>query len=348
MSLRLLTAMGSSRVGGMEEFFVSFCRAMRRAGVTVHAVIRKDNAPVYGNDLAAAGVSFETLIFEPQLNPWSRFRLRGIAKRFRPDVALTFASRASTCMPRGDYVTLGRLGGYYGIGAYKRCDHLVCNAPDIVRHVVDGGWSADRVSLIPNFPRADDGPPIERDAFDTPRDVPLALALGRLHQKKALDILLQAAARIPRLWVWIAGEGEERKRLVELAQRLGIADRVKFLGWQRNRAGLFAAADLCVYPSRHEPFGNVVLEAWAYRKPLVTADASGPAWLVHHGEDGLVVPMDNAEKLAEAIDAVISSEAVANRLVENGTIRIRDEFSEDAVIGQYLDLMRTLIAKRKS
>ena len=348
MSLRLLTVMGSSRVGGMEEFFVTFCRAMRRAGVAVHAVIRRDNVPAYGNDLAAAGITYNTLIFERQLTPWNRYRIRSIANKFRPDVAMTFASRASTCIPNGDYMVLGRLGGYYEMDAYERCDHLVCNAPDIVRHVVDGGWPSDRVSLIPNFPRIDDGEPIARAMFDTPDDVPLALALGRLHKKKGLDVLLLAAARMPNLWVWIAGEGEEYKNLKSLAARLGIADRLRFLGWHRNRAGLFAAADVCVYPSRHEPFGNVVLEARAYRKPLVAADASGPAWLIRNGEDGIVVPMDDAEKLAESIDAVISSNALGRRLVENGSARIRKDFSEEAVIGQYLELMRRLIAARRA
>jgi glycosyltransferase involved in cell wall biosynthesis len=340
--------MGSSRFGGMEEFFVSFCRAMRRANVTVRAVIRKDSIPSYANDLTAAGIDYDTLIFEPLLNPWSRYRLRRIADSFKPDVALTFASRASACMPKGDYAILGRLGGYYAINAYKRCDHLVCNAPDIVRHVVEEGWPSGRVSLIPNFPRIDDGPPIDRAMFDTPDAAPLALALGRLHRKKAFDVLLRAAADIPGLWVWIAGEGEERNRLVALAKALGIWERVRFLGWQRNRAGLFGAADICVYPSRHEPFGNVVLEAWAYRTPLIAANASGPAWLIRDGADGLVFPVDDAEKLAEAIEAAISSNALRDRLVENGSIRLREDFSEGAVVAQYLDLMERLIANRRS
>jgi len=63
---------------------------------------------------------------------------------------------------------------------------------------------------------------------------------------------------------------------------------VKFLGWRDDRAGLFKAADLCVYPSREEPFGNVVVEAWSCGVPLVTAASIGPTWLVKDGEDAIL------------------------------------------------------------
>jgi glycosyltransferase involved in cell wall biosynthesis len=346
MSLKLLTAMGGSKVGGAEAFFVTLNRALQARGVAVHAVLR-DN-PIQIADFVQARIPYDTVKFGGPADLWTTGRLRKIATAFRPDVVLTFAGRASSFMPRGEYTLIGRLGGYYGLKYFKRCDYLICNAPDLVRHVVEGGWPRARVFHIPNFPRIDEAPPVSRASLNTPKGVPVALALGRLHPNKALDVLVTAAASISDLWVWIAGEGKERSNLENLARDLGVSERVKFLGWRTDKAALFKAANLCVFPSREEPFGNVVIEAWAYGTPLVTTDSTGPAWLVRNGEDAIVTPVDDVEALADGIRSLISDSELATKLVENGKRRISEAFSEEAIVGQYLDLFDRLRAKRES
>jgi glycosyltransferase involved in cell wall biosynthesis len=212
----------------------------------------------------------------------------------------------------------------------------------LVRYCIEGGWPKERVFHIPNFPNLEEGVAVERATLATPNHVPLALAMGRLHPNKAHDVLIRAAALIPDLWVWIAGEGPERANLGGLVRELGLESRVKFLGWRTDRAGLFKAVDLCVYPSRKEPFGNVVVEAWGYGVPLVTAASTGPAWLARDGEDALLTPVDDANALAEAIKKVIGSRALAQTLAENGRRRVAAAFSESVIVRQYLDLFETV------
>jgi glycosyltransferase involved in cell wall biosynthesis len=336
MALRVLTAMAGAEVGGAETFFVSLSAALARAGVTVHAALRPNLERERA--LAAAGVPYDRVRFGGAFDLWSRIKLGAVARAFRPDIALAFAGRASAAMPKGDYAFIGRLGGYYNLKNFRRCDYLVCNAPDLVRYCLEGGWAKERVFHIANFPNLEAGEPVSRASLGTPDGVPLALALGRLHPNKALDLLIRAAAQVPELWVWIAGEGPERAKLEVLAKELGVASRVKFLGWRTDRAGLFKAADLCVYPSREEPFGNVVVEAWGYGVPLVATAAKGPAWLVRDAEDALLTPVDDAEALAAAIKRMIGSPALAQTLAANGRRRIAAEFSEDAVVRSYIAL----------
>src|SRR3546814_14309418 len=76
----------------------------------------------------------------------------------------------------------------------------------------------------------------------------------------------------------------------------------------------FRAADVVAFPSRHEPFGTVSLEAWAYGKPLVTTDVDGPAELVRPDEDALVVPKDDVAALAQALRRAIEDRDLAARL----------------------------------
>ena len=78
------------------------------------------------------------------------------------------------------------------------------------------------------------------------------------------------------------------------------------------------AADICVLPSRWEPFGTVMLEAWAAGTPLVAAASQGPAALIEDGGNGLLVPIDDAPALAAAIGRLIADPALEARLIERG------------------------------
>ena len=346
MVLRVLTVLGGGRSGGAEAFYVSLTLALARSGMAVHTALKHNDQRE--TTFRAAGIDYDTARFGKHLDFSTGAKLRRVARGFRPDIVLSFAGRASAMMPVGNYTLIGRLGGYYSLKNFARCDDIVCNTPDLVRYVVEGGWPEERVFHIPNFPNIESGEPVDRASLQTPKDVPLVLSLGRLHPNKAFDVLLRAAARVPNLWVWIAGEGDERRKLEALARELGVDNRVKFLGWRNDKAGLFKAADLCVYPSRREPFGNVVVEAWGYGVPLVTTASTGPKWLVRDREDGLLTPVDDDAALAEGIRTIIDSPALAREMVENGRRRIVADFSEQAIVGKYGALFQRLRPKQEN
>ena len=167
---------------------------------------------------------------------------------------------------------------------------------------------------LANFVHPPTNPPLSRVGLDTPLDAKLLLAMGRLHENKAFDILLRALTDVPDAWLWIAGDGPERAALKGLARDLGIANRVRFLGWRDDSDALMRAADIFVCPSRHEPLGNVVLEAWAAEKPVVAAAAVGPAELLGNDERGVLVPVDQPTELASAILDLLANPEKASRL----------------------------------
>jgi glycosyltransferase involved in cell wall biosynthesis len=343
MTLKVLTVLAGASVGGAETFFVSLTTALARARLDVRSVLKPNRDREAA--LSAERVPYRTAPFRSVLDFSTGSVLRRTVKEFHPEIVLAFAGRAASFLPSGPHVRIGRLGGYYNLKNFRTCDHLVCNAPDLVRYVTDGGWPKERVSLIPNFPALADGPKLDRSAFDTPDDAPLALALGRLHPAKGLDVLIRAAAAVPGLYVWIAGEGAERENLQLLSRELGLGGRVKFLGWRNDRASLFKTADLCVYPSREEPFGNVVVEAWACGTPLVTTASTGPRWLVRDGEDALMTPVDDFGALAVAIRRLIASPDLRASLAAAGRRRVAEDFSEPAIIARYIELFSRVTGK---
>ena len=91
---------------------------------------------------------------------------------------------------------------------------------------------------MPTFPTIEAAEPVDRAELATPAEATVLLSLSRLHEKKGLDVLLQALAELPACVAWIAGDGPLEGELKALAARLGVADRVRFLGWRSDRGAL--------------------------------------------------------------------------------------------------------------
>ena len=333
--MRLLQAMAGARHGGAEAFFVRLAIALQRSGQEQCILIRRnaDRAAA----LRRAGIDPLELRFGGAADLVTRWRFRRAITGYRPKIVLSWMNRATRLCPRGDFVHVARLGGYYDLKYYRRCDHLIGNTRDIVAYLKRSGWPSERAHYLPNFVALDGAPAASRAELDTPEDAPLALALGRLHANKAFDALLAALAKVPRLHLWLAGDGELRQTLERQASAFGIAPRVRFLGWREDVAALLAAVDFLVCPSRHEPLGNVVIEAWAARKPVIASMSEGPVALITDEVSGLLVPVDDAAALAAAMKRLVEDGALRARLAAAGHAAYEAEFSEGRVVGLYRD-----------
>ncbi len=338
--MRVLQAIAGAEFGGAEAFFVRLAVALHRAGVEQRVVIRRN--PRRAAALRAGGMAPVELTFGGRFDLSTRLGLRREIASFKPDIVLTWMNRATSFCPRGDFIHVGRLGGYYDLKYYKRCDHLVGNTEDIRGYLQNAGWAEDRVHYLPNFVDGKHVPPAARSDLFTPASAPLVLGLGRLHENKGFDVLIKAMQYAPDAYLWIAGEGPLRGQLEEHAERLGVKPRVRFLGWRDDVPALLAAADLFVCASRHEPLGNVIIEAWAQGRPVIASDATGPAGLIEHMESGILVPVDDAMTMGQAIRYILTDDAVSDRLARNGHAAYQSRFTEAQVIRQYMDFFQKI------
>lgn len=340
--MKVLQLMAGAAQGGAETFFVSLTAAFQRAGLDQRTIIRTH--PRRAEKLRGDGVAVREAAFGGWFDLSTRRTVRREIASFQPDVVLAWMGRAARFIPAGRHVGVGRLGGWYDLKRFRTCRHLVGNTPEIARWCVERGWPEARTHYIPNFVAWRPMPAVDRASLDTPAGVPVLLALGRLHHNKAFDVAIRALAQVPDAILWLAGEGDLRADLARLADELGVAARIRFLGWRDDKEALFAAADLCLVPSRIEPFGNVVLDAWASGTPLIAASATGPAQFVRDGQDGLLVPVDDADALAGAIDRLLRNRAFAQALAHAGHARWQAEFTEDVCVANWLDLFRRVAA----
>ena len=336
--MRVAQVMAGAPAGGAELFFERLTISLAASGETVLPVLRRN--PARASRLKDAGLAPVQFRFGGPLDLLTGCRLGSVLRQFDPRVVVAWMSRAAHFTPRGDWVLAGRLGGYYDLRHYRHCDHLVGNTRGIVEWIARQGWPASRVHHLPNFsPDMADAAPA---SLDLPDSAPIVLALGRLHPNKAFDVLIRALPALPRVHAVIAGEGPERAALSELARREGVADRLHLPGWRSDTAALLAAADLLVCPSRHEPLGNVVIEAWSARRPVVAAAADGPRELIADGSDGLLVPMEDPAALANAIVSLLEDPARSMALAEAGRLRYEAEYAEAPVVARWRQFLATV------
>jgi glycosyltransferase involved in cell wall biosynthesis len=340
-AIRLLEALAGAEHGGAEVHFVRLCVALKRAGVNQRVLMRPHEARIAG--LRRADIEPVEAPFGGRLDFVTRRIFTREIARFRPNVVLTYMSRASRMCPKGDFVHIARLGGYYNLKYYRHCDHLVGITPDLVGYFVEYGWPRERTHFIPNFVEDRTARPVDRRPLETPAGAPLVFALGRLHGNKGFDVLLEAIARRPGTYLWLAGEGPLRGELEVLAARLGLSDRVRFLGWRDDPAPYFAAADVLVVPSRHEPLGSVLLEGWMHRLAVVAAASQGPRFLIADGDNGLLVPVDDPAALAEAIARILDDGKLAARLAARGRAAYEADYTEAAAVSRYLELFQRVL-----
>jgi hypothetical protein len=346
--LRVLQIIAGGEFGGAETIAQDVVAALAEAGVEQRIIARP--YPIAARRFEAAGVPLTPLWF-------SRLdRLRGAgaairreAESFGADIVHAWMSRAASFVPAGmPCPVAGWFGGYYDLKYYRHCDFHIGLTKDLVAYLVKEGVPEDRAFLIHTFGTLPDEPAADRAALKTPADAPLVLVMSRLHEKKGIDTILNALTRCPGVYLWLAGEGPERASYEKLCRELGLSDRVRFLGWRTDRAALYRAADIFALPSRYEPFGTVITEAWASSRPLVATRAAGARAYVSDGVDGLLCPIDDAPALAHAIMRLVEDRDLRERLAQGGWRTYQRGFTKEAVVASLLDAYRAMqrIGKR--
>ena len=338
--MRIAQIIAGGSQGGAETYFARLVPALARAGVVQLAVSRPGRA--WHEPLRSAGVPMLELPFAGPLDLKTRLRLSRALRAFRPAIVLSWMGRAAAAVPPGPYRHVGRLGGGYPLRRFHSCHHLVVNAPELGDHLAREGWPPERASLIPNFAPAACATARSRADFATPEGVPLLMTAGRLHQDKAVDRLLCALPSLPGAWLWIAGAGPQEASLRRQAETLGIASRVRFLGWREDAPELMALADIVVSTALKEPFGNVIIEAMAAARPVVATATSGARYLLREAETGLMVAQDHPAALAQALQRLIGDPALAQRMGAAGRARWSAQFSEAVVVPRWLELFERL------
>ncbi len=193
--------------------------------------------------------------------------------------------------------------------AAQAADGLLAVSESLKAEMVARGMPADKIRVHHTGVDLDLYRPVDRGAAKASLGVdgPLLASVGALIERKGQSFALDALARLPGAALMLIGDGPDRAALERQAERLGISGRVRFLGARppEEVAGLVAAADAMLLPTRAEGIANAWVEALACGTPVVTCDAGGAREVIDTPAAGRVVARD-AEALAEGVREVLT------------------------------------------
>jgi len=357
--MRSVHIIGSRLPGGAERFYLRLTDALAKRGEEVLCITQPNSElnPQLSDEVRTRTVKMRSII-----DPIARARIGSAVKGYGAQIVQTYMGRATRLthlkQQRKGPVHIARLGGYYSPKGYRHAHAWVANTRGIRDYLVAQGFASERVFHIGNFvdpPRPVDPPELERLRLklELEPDAWVIVCLGRLHNNKAFDVMLDAVAGLPEyiqsrpLRLLLVGDGPEREALYEQAKQKGIAGRLRWPGWQQQPEPYLQLADVFVCPSRHEPLGNVILEAWNQQIPVLATDTGGPAELIQPGVNGVLVAVEDADDLAAGLQRLLEAEPGYRKALAAGGRRcLETEHTREVVVTAYLDLYARLHGDR--
>src|SRR5215204_2526612 len=344
-------------IGGMQNHTAELTRALDRRGV-VQTVLttRPPTAPYFqrlGNHARLIRVGIPLRLFRQLYGPQAAivapilaaradvvhvhlgedlavFPVGAAAARLhRLPLVLTVHTSLRHTLAVGDLrsAILKTLGGPIELWGERSTEAVVVITPRLYRLLLSDGVEEDRLHLIP--------PGVNPSLFVGPFEDPFSgvgkprvLFVGRLTPQKGVGTLVAAVGLLkdPSARVLLVGDGPERPALERQAERIGVGDRLHFVGFLAHERlpAMFSHADLLVLPSLYAELGTVLLEAMQAGLPIVASKTGGVPDVIEDGVNGLLVPPADPEALARAIDRLLVDRDLACRLSEGAQERVKD------------------------
>ncbi len=322
-SLHICHILFTTQMGGLEQAYLDYTKALLLCGHKITAVISPD-AP-YHEELEKLRVK---IIFQKIRGFYDIFAWLSLRKLFfdsKPDLILAHNGRAiyaASWALLGINIPLIGVSHSNNLKYSKKADRLLVLTESMKKQFVNAGYPSDHCVVMKNMIDL----PLTLNAKKWQKHTPPTVGfLGRLVPEKGADDLIKAIAALKNknhyVKLKIAGTGIEEANLRSLAHKLNIKEQIEFCGWiaEDSKSEFFEAVDVLCVPSIYEPFGLVILEAWKHNVPVIASDTEGAVSIISNNINGLLYPKGDYTTLAENIKKLIfSEEKLAQNLINEG------------------------------
>jgi glycosyltransferase involved in cell wall biosynthesis len=242
----------------------------------------------------------------------------------------------------GELSVMSKFPGYErALHILHQADTMIAVSSEVEKDLLAYGFSPERILRIPNGVDTVFFQPVTRPGH---AEKMRFLLVGRRQPQKGVDLLLRAAKILEetglkgQFEVQLCGSDSPEYDYQEMAVKLGVDHLMNFMPFQQDMRDIFRAAQCFVLPSRGEGLSNALLEAMAVGLPVVATQVSGMSDVITNEEDGLLIPAESAESLAEAMKRIISNADLRQQLGQNARRRVETAFSLEHIVSEYSNL----------
>ena len=340
---RVLQVITPSRMSGAEMQLVRMTPRMIARG---HDVATSSNATVPPSPKCIASAwPLSLRRISGKFNPLALPVLARAAREHRAEIiqsTLSTASWWSGWLERfGGPPSIGHVQGFTSALWHRHQTHLLAVSNAVKQHLVNQGIPPERFTVLHNAMSPDDfyatrDPLIVRAEHGAEADTPVVGTFAHLSKKKGhcdLFAAMPAVLReLPKTQFWIVGQGKLWRELHEIAEKTGVMNNVRFLGFRRDVADLMNAIDVMALPSRREPCALVYVEAALSRKPCIACRSGGAPESIEDGQTGLLVPTRDSAAIAESLLSLLTNRDRSTRMGQAAYERAVGLFSWDRFI----------------
>jgi glycosyltransferase involved in cell wall biosynthesis len=351
MSLRCAVLCPIATGGGISEAFLVSLDMLRDGGMTPVAIVDADFA--YLNRIREKNFEVHTI---------HNFQQGGSLQLLRQSFALAKAIKAAKVHMlvhnNGRFVAalkwflpkLPTLAIYHGgkISRFLKADRIITINDEQLSYLEKAGYPKDQAVVVDNALPIHALPPYQPRQFSS--KMPVIGTLRLLEPAKGVDVLLDAIALLAKrgkiYQTLIGSNGSQRAKLEAQAKALGIAHHVEFRGWIEDKSAFFNEMDIYVLPSRAEEWGIGIVEANAARLPVIATACLGPKRIIKDGETGILVPINDPEAMARAIEDLTNNPAKAEALAHAAYERCAEQYLYPKVQPKFVaEILKTLEKK---
>jgi glycosyltransferase involved in cell wall biosynthesis len=359
--MKILVVQDYLRSGGTERQSLLLARGFAAAGHEARLLTFRPGGQLGESGIGVAHHSLQRLDLHLD---WFAPGLSRAVREFQPQVVLCMGRMANCygallqrAVPSAAVVATLRTGKplpWLFRRSLRRVRHIVANsvaARDIIlqrEHSPPEKLSVIYNSLVfPPRPATSDQIGAFRAKHGAGPTTQVLLCVAMFRPEKNHQALIEIAQRLPPTldWqLWLAGDGPARSSCEQLARRLHLTDRVRFLGWLPDPSLLYQAADVAVLASRRESLSNFLIEAQAAGLPVVASAALGVGEAFAPDASGFLIPPDQPDTFAQALQRLLSDDALHQRMSAHARTYALERFTPEPQIQAYLELFQRLRA----
>ena len=339
--MKVVFVLHSNDAGGAERHLIQLMDGLSKAGVTCIFAGSLDGW--LGKQLLAAGFQCENIPFTGIYDLFSLLRLAKLIRREKADLVHGHLTRGAL------YVGLAsRLTGVPNVATahstnagkrFGRADRIIAVSDAVKRFLLACGYRQDVIRTVhhgvPDYATVPRIPAQQMRAELKLDDAPTLIMVARFMPAKGHDVALRALALLKdRRWTLVlAGSLETScaKQMIALADELGIADRIRFIGHRDDVFNIYGIGDILLAPSRREALSLTLLEAAAFGLPIVGTDVGGIPEAVAEGATGLLAPSEDSGAFAQAIATLLDNPDLRTQMGIAGRQRYEQLFALDSM-----------------
>ncbi|HJK86834.1 MAG TPA: glycosyltransferase family 4 protein [Candidatus Megaira endosymbiont of Nemacystus decipiens] len=340
--MKIFNLMMSRDLGGIQQAYVDFARSLFR---------EKHDAINISSLASSINKSFTPNHRLLNLGNWcfiSKIHLLVLFIYHRPNMVICHGNRSIIFATLLKFFGTKLLGvtHNYSYKHLKKCDHILALTSQLRSHLIKNGFQESRIHMFSNIIKLTKP---YKQSFHFPMEKSKQVVvggIGRLIETKGFSDLIQATAILKsrgfNISLLIGGRGKNKNSLLRQVKILRLQDEVEFCGWVYDKDVFFNKIDIFCLPSHKEAFGIVVLEAMSYSKPVIATMSGGPQEIIEHKKDGLLVPINSPEEIANNIEIICKEKGLANYLSCNAYTKLQERYEESVVSLRLSETIKTI------